>query len=139
MPQTTRKRQLDWIREFFRRSPSLSLLPEGDYIADTYVSVGAVVISAALTGNRRPVCLAAFTELPLDFVALVLILLDQSDIWRDEAYVRLVSLLQKTTEILVIEDRACAAVDSLWESIQAPYYGLLDEYRSGFVLGGFRR
>src|ERR1700761_1247538 len=139
MPQTTSTKQLYWIREFFRGSQSLGLLPAGDYTADTYVSVGAVVVSAALTGNRRPTCLAAFTKLPLDFVALVLILMDRSDFWRDDAHIRLVALLKRTTEIVLVEDRACAAVDSLWESIQAPYYGLLDEMRSGFILGGFRR
>ena len=131
MPRTTRQRQMELIREFFRRSVRLSLLPEGDYVADTFVSLGAVVISSALTGNRRPTYLAAFTDLPIDFVALVLILMDQSDLWWDEAYVRLRSLLNKTTEVLVIEDRACAAVDSLWESIQTPYDSLLDHYRRG--------
>jgi hypothetical protein len=128
-----------WIQHFFRESKNLSLLPEGDYTADTFVSTGVVVISAAVTRSRRPTHLAAFTGLPLEFIAMVLCVMDDTSLWSDESYVSLVNLLERTRDIRLIETQACCAVDALWESFQTPYYGLLDEFRRGFVLGGLQR
>jgi hypothetical protein len=129
--------QLPWVHTFFAKSEKVSLVDDDD-LANTFVSCGTIILSAAVTGNRTPNYLARFTRLPVGFIGLVLALMDLGALWVDEGYVALGHTLEDSPHDLAkVEDRLCWALESLWTADHiGPFYDLLSGLRNGVVLGG---
>jgi hypothetical protein len=135
-------RWLNWLEDFFRTSQKLSLLPPGDYDADTYVSIAVVVISTALTKSQLPDFLARLTGLPIRFVRTILSIMDDIDLWSYPEYKCLWTILDQApvNPLLSIEPLSTSIMYTFWEAPELMLYiDRLNQQRRGYVLGGDQR
>jgi hypothetical protein len=92
-PSPVRSNCQDWISAF-RLRPS-QLPSPNDHLGAVFASCRAVMLSAAMTGNRGEDFLANLTQLPLEFVDLLVQTMEQSYLWWSDEVWELRRALEK--------------------------------------------
>lgn len=124
-----------WVADFCAHYP---LAVEGDTLGTTFLSFGAVILSAILAGTRDETELADATRLPAGFVRFVLAMvtelkvsasLDLSDLQR--------TLLSRRSDLREVKSSLEAAEEQAWNACATPEtVPKLIELRAGRQFGG---
>lgn len=125
----------NWLAFYCETGPTSV---EGDTRGTLYLSCGVILLTAITGGTRNPEIISRVTNLPPEFVSLVLAMAKTQNIWCLDSILHLQELLcGREIDLDEIEESLRRILEEFWACCWAPdIEALLHERRGGYQWGG---
>ena len=135
----TGNEQAHFFRNICRKTNNLRPSLDRDFVVDTFVSAGTVILAVAVAGDSRADQITELTCFPIEFVNSILDQARTMNLWSSESFIALKQSLTEISEnLFTVDEHASWATEDFWNA-DSTDNSLLHLYRGGIIVGGAER